>query len=360
MEATTYAEKMENLVDKEKSKTPVLAEKEPENEASKGSETNDDTIIVNTDVTKQDNKDVVKEEKPLKVFLHQYPRLKSMPTLSPFCLKLETFLRMYKIPYENHFSYKVGKKGKVPWIEYGDEKKADSNFIIEFLNQTLELNVDANLSDFQKALGRTVKVTLEENFYWTIIYDHYVANFAEFRNLCAPSGLVYSITMKMNQHKRENSLDIQGMGRHSKEEIYSIGQEDIKAVSVLLGEKPFLLGETPSSYDCTVFGFIGIVLLSGLDSPFVKYIHENANNLIKYCERMKTSYWPDWNENSLVEKPDTKKTFSIRKKNGKSKDEELEEGNETTQMSKSNNENSQVQVSVLKESNNAENNPMKA
>lgn len=34
------------------------------------------------------------------VYLIQYPRAGALPSISPFCLKLETWLRMTNIPYQ--------------------------------------------------------------------------------------------------------------------------------------------------------------------------------------------------------------------------------------------------------------------
>ena len=104
-----------------------------------------------------------KEEGPPKVMLHQFPPAANLPSMSPFCLKLETFLRMNKIPYENVHSVKVGKKGKMPWIEYKGERIPDSNFIIDHLNKTFEIDMDKDLGKSEKAQARALKVMLEEN-----------------------------------------------------------------------------------------------------------------------------------------------------------------------------------------------------
>ena len=37
-----------------------------------------------------------------------------------------------------------------------------------------------------------------------------------------------------------------GMGRHSQDEIAEMGCEDIRALSVVLGEKPYMMGEKPT------------------------------------------------------------------------------------------------------------------
>jgi len=264
-----------------------------------------------------------KEEAPPKVKLHQFPPGKEIPSLSPFCLKLETFLRINKIPYQNDYGYKMGKKGKLPWIEYKGEKKNDSNMIMDYLNQTFEVNLDKDLSNEQLALGRAVKSMLEENTYWALVYNRYVDQFQDFKKLVpTPSGgsLGFNVSQKMFQRKMQKCLDGQGLGRHSKEELYKIAEDDLKSLSDLLGEKEYLLGENPSSYDCTVFGLCANILYSGMENPMCTYIKENAKNISALCDRMKELYWHDWAEMVLGEKTEPsslKKGFSFRKKKSK-------------------------------------------
>jgi hypothetical protein len=45
------------------------------------------------------------------VVLHQLPRARTSPSLSPFPLKFETFLRMAKIEYVNDFTTPMSPKG---------------------------------------------------------------------------------------------------------------------------------------------------------------------------------------------------------------------------------------------------------
>jgi len=105
-------------------------------------------------------------EKPKVVILHQFERSSYIPNLSPPCLKLETYLRMAKIPYECDFGFKPSKKGKMPWIEYNGQEIADSNFCIEFLNKEFRVDVDEGLTDEQRGVARAVLVMIEENTYW--------------------------------------------------------------------------------------------------------------------------------------------------------------------------------------------------
>ncbi|XP_046551644.1 failed axon connections homolog [Haliotis rubra] len=68
------------------------------------------------------------------VILHQIGRGPYAPSLTPFAVKLETYLRMARIPYQNVHGLKVSSKGKVPWIEYNGKAVADSTLCIDFLN----------------------------------------------------------------------------------------------------------------------------------------------------------------------------------------------------------------------------------
>ena len=46
-----------------------------------------------------------------------------------------------------------------------------------------------------------------------------------------------------------------GPGAHTREDIYKSGCADVDAVAATLGDRPFLLGDTPSSYDAILYGF---------------------------------------------------------------------------------------------------------
>ena len=67
--------------------------------------------------------------------LYQFQPAFGLPNASPFCMKVENYLRMAVLPYEiapnaSHFK---APKGKLPYIEDGAKVVADSSFIIEYL-----------------------------------------------------------------------------------------------------------------------------------------------------------------------------------------------------------------------------------
>lgn len=257
---------------------------------------------------------------PPKVILHQFPRGKEIPSLSPFCLKIETFLKINDIPYDNQFGYKTGRKGKLPWVEYNGESQPDPKFAIEFLAEKFDANLDSTLTAEQSAVGRAVSTMLEENTYWVLVYNRYLDNFNEFKKIMAQgAGIGFNVSQKMHQRKMSKDLDGHGLARNTKEEVYKIAEEDIKALSVILGDKDYIMGENISTFDCTVFGLCANILYSSMDTPMKTFLKDNAQNVCTLCDKIKDTYWPDWTEVVEAEKvePALKKGFSFRKKKTK-------------------------------------------
>ena len=114
-----------------------------------------------------------KKPRPGTVILHQFPPTKLVASGSSPCCKLETFLRMTKIPYENEYGFKFSKKGKMPWIEFNGQEIADSNFCIQFLRREFKVDVDSHLSDTEKAIAHSIRTMLEENTYWWVAHAYY-------------------------------------------------------------------------------------------------------------------------------------------------------------------------------------------
>ena len=154
----------------------------------------------------------------------------------------------------------------------------------------------------------------------------------------------------MQQNKIVKHLDGQGMGRHNKDEVYQMAHNDIKAISTLLGDKEFILGDKPSSYDCAVFALFAQCIWNGIDESLASnFIKENASNIIAYCERMKALCWHDWSDMILGDKPappKLTKKFSYRfaKRKPKTKEEPAEKKEEQPEESKEQPEESKDEV----------------
>ncbi|MGH8548034.1 MAG: glutathione S-transferase family protein [Methylococcales bacterium] len=217
---------------------------------------------------------------------------------SPFCVKVETFLRMVGAEYRtvSLSGPRKGPKGKLPFITDGDQTIADSTFILKYLIDTGHYPIDAHLSPEQRGKGLALTRMLEEHLYWAIVYERWIDPL-NWRKVSAQffGGLppvIGSIVPVIAQASVKRTLHGQGLGRHRPEEIQTLAADDIRAVSDLLGQQNFILGDTTSSVDATVYAFLSSILYCTLDSPSKQRVLE-YENLSCYCERMRQAFYPE-------------------------------------------------------------------
>lgn len=229
--------------------------------------------------------------------LHQPPGAFGVGSLSPFCFKLECYLRMAGVPYTRRMAdFRRAPKGKVPFIEEEDGKLlGDSQLIIEHLKRKHGDTLDAKLSPEQLATGHLVRRVLEESTYWHIVYVRWAD--AEGWRVYRPyfdamfPPVVGKAVVTMIRRGVVKGLRTQGLGRHTPEEIFELGKADVSAVAGVLGDKPFLLGDNPSSFDATVYAFIKSITAFPVDSPLRRHTLAQQN-LVRYCERFEQRYFP--------------------------------------------------------------------
>jgi glutathione S-transferase len=90
----------------------------------------------------------------------------------------------------------------------------------------------------------------------------------------------------------EKQLHARGMGRHDEKVIVAQGREDLDALAEIIGEGPYLLGDRPSSFDASVFGFLGVCVYVQGDNPLFRHAAENPR-LMDYCERLRSEWFPE-------------------------------------------------------------------
>src|SRR5262249_29161492 len=108
--------------------------------------------------------------------------------------------------------------------------------------------LDAGLSDHDRAVGRLVRRTLEEATYFVGMYVrwHEDAGWAHLRpeiKKLIPRPL--SPIASLIRGKVRKTLQAQGTGRHSRDEIMAMGAADWDAVAAVLADRPFVLGDEP-------------------------------------------------------------------------------------------------------------------
>ena len=232
------------------------------------------------------------------ITLHQPSgRSWGMPNLSPFCTKLETYLRMADVPH-TLAPMKLGQmpKGKIPYVHMDGRFVGDSQLIIEAIEQRLgDQALDAGLAPREAALGRLARRTLEEATYFIGVFvrwhmeQGWTAMRGEFKKQ------VPSIVLPLIRRTQKKKLHMQGTSRHTPEEIMAMGAADFAAIAELLGDKPYFLGDKPRTVDATVFAFAEAILGFPIDSPLRAAVASHAN-LGAYRQRIRTRWFKDLSE----------------------------------------------------------------
>lgn len=232
--------------------------------------------------------------------LHQFPPVYGLPNASPFCMKLENYLRMAGLPYAtaNGFDLPRAPKGKLPFIEDGGKTIADSGLIIDYLKQTYGDPLDAELSARQQAVSLGFIRLIEEHLYWAaVVQPRWVEEEGWqttrplfFKDQPFPLRLIIP---QVARHNIKKEIHGHGMGRHGREEIYAMACADLDALSDYLADQPFFHGEQASSLDAVAYAFLANILWVPIESP-AKQHALGLPNLEAYCQRMKQAYYADW------------------------------------------------------------------
>ena len=121
----------------------------------------------------------------MKVF--HLPGAWGLPTVSPFCLKLDAWLRMTGIQHESRTVATpfAGPKSKAPWIQIDGTKLGDSTFIIAYLTERFGIDPDEELTAEQRGMAVAIQRLIDENLYWTMVHDRWVheGNWRTFRDV---------------------------------------------------------------------------------------------------------------------------------------------------------------------------------
>lgn len=229
------------------------------------------------------------------ITLYQFPAAFGLPNPSPFCFKVETYLRMIGEPYETkQANPQKAPKGKLPFIKDGGVVIADSQHIVQHLVKTRGDKLDQGLSERDRALGHTIRRMIEEGLYFGLVYSRWVDDAGWERGkgelFGAMPAIARAFVPSLARGMVRKQVTAQGTGRHAKEDVFALIEADVASLAALLGQQPYFLGENPTSVDATAYSFLALLLWSPLHDTVNGTIKKHPN-LVAYCERMKARYY---------------------------------------------------------------------
>ena len=236
------------------------------------------------------------------ITLYTTPPLWGLPSISPPCMKLETWLRIAKLPYKRVTEINLAEapKGKVPYIDYQGKRIGDSTLIIEMFKEKEGIDLDRGLTASERAISLAFRRMLKENVYWGVIEIRYNVeeNWRVYREVIASMLLPRTPPKEWEPQIEQfgenirNQMYGHGMGRHSSKEIFQIISADFQALSDFLADKPFFMGDQPTTLDATAYAYIGNVIKPPLPSPIFDYVIQ-LENLCQHYERVRNQFFSD-------------------------------------------------------------------
>ena len=221
-----------------------------------------------------------------------------LPEISPFVTKTEVQLKMARLAYRKERAMPpASPKGQLPFIEDDGEKIADSTFIRAHIERKYGFDFDAGLDREVRARAWAFERMIEHHVYWALVGARWVDadNFAK-----GPSHFFDGAPSDKREQLRENAQFrvaenylLSGLGRHAPDDDVELALRSILALSVQLGDKPYLMGDKPCGADATAFGALAGILTPFFSSKLRDEV-EYFGKLTVYVDRMMREYYPDF------------------------------------------------------------------
>ncbi|KAK9795882.1 hypothetical protein WJX73_006505 [Symbiochloris irregularis] len=225
-------------------------------------------------------------------------------SISPYVSKIHAFLVFAKLPYTTKrvSSPEAGPKDKLPFIHHGPNVVPDTAFIMAYLRNTYGKGkkdlILGPVTDEQRAKIEAYIALIETSLpfgmaYYRLLHPQGAARLPKFFGEMGVPGPMQGIVGALVKAKMSKIFIAGGMGRHSQQDLDWLVQKDLRCMSTLLGNQPYLLGKEPSEADATLFGLLDVLLYDGLlGEPMVDMVKKH-DNLVKYTARIRKTFFAD-------------------------------------------------------------------
>ena len=220
---------------------------------------------------------------------------------SPYVSRVEAYLRLIQKPY-----IKAETKGlmenprrKVPFANIRGQMIDDSSAILFTLRHYFDVKIDDHLTEEQLVTGHLIRQMLFGSLYWVELHQNFETEIGRkrFRDGMQKKfpHILSSMICAMVFRGIHDELFGSGIGRMPHSVIVKKGQDDVKCLSSLLGNKKYFFGEKPTSYDADVYAFLVLLFHdeAQVANPWVTDIAKECANLVEHTNRMRKLLYPE-------------------------------------------------------------------
>ncbi|WP_419757934.1 glutathione S-transferase C-terminal domain-containing protein [Acidisoma sp.] len=223
------------------------------------------------------------------ITLYSYPELFGVADNNGYGLKVFAFLRLAGMPFAHRhvFDASAAPRKQLPYIVDDDETIGDSETIIAHLIAKHRLALDDGLTAAQRDMRHLVTRLLDD-LYWVMSYSRWKddAFWPSFRDaLLREHPSLTEEGLRKAQDFNAQRYYYQGIGRYEPEAAYARGTADLQVLANLLSASDYVFGNSPTSVDAAIYGFIANILFYPIDTPLRQFVVAHPD-LVRHCTVM--------------------------------------------------------------------------
>ncbi len=231
------------------------------------------------------------------ITLVQYPGTRWDQTFSPPCAKVRIALAYKKLEFETKNVATPGQakrynpRGRVPTLIIDEERIVDSTDILSALESRFP---EQSIQPPDPALRAPIKIMedwADEVLYFYLVYLRWMdaENFGRFRALTIDKNfppVIRSIVAYFARREVRHRMDGQGVGLKGIAVVRRELERCLDDLEAILGMQPFVVGESFSRADISIFAVIE-QLLDATINPIEAGLVERRPIVMAWCERIR-------------------------------------------------------------------------
>jgi glutathione S-transferase len=218
--------------------------------------------------------------------LYSYPTLFGVADNTAYGLKVFAFLKLAGVPFQHEhiFDAAAAPRAQLPYIEDGGEAIGDSAAIIAYVTEKYRVTLDHALTQDERDNDLMVGRMLDD-LYWVMSYSRWKDEryWHLFRDaLLREHPVLTEDALRNAKAFNEQRYYFQGIGRYEPDAAMARGLADLAVLARLLPAEGYVHGNTPTSIDAGLYGFIANIFFYDIDTPLKQFVAAHGN-LVRHC-----------------------------------------------------------------------------
>jgi glutathione S-transferase len=218
--------------------------------------------------------------------LYSYPPLFGVADNNGYGLKVFAFLKLAGVPFhhEHIFDASNAPRGQLPYIVDGDDTVGDSETILAYITEKYGVTIDAALTQAERTTNLLVTRMLDD-LYWVMSYSRWKDEryWHAFRDALLREHPALTVEgLAKAQAFNAQRYYYQGIGRYDPDAAMARGLADLAAIAALIPARGYVHGETPTSIDASLYGFIANIYFYDIDTPLKRFVSAHGN-IVRHC-----------------------------------------------------------------------------